>query len=311
MKNLNFTIITFYQFKKIENIINIKKLLKEFCSFNKIKGTIILADEGINATLSGLNEPIDLLEKKLINLKFFNLEKKKSFNNYMPFNRLKIKIKKEIVTFNEEGLDVDKWSGKHIISSDWNDLINKKETILVDVRNNFEVQIGTFKNSINPNTKNFSEFKNYLKENLITKKNNNIAMFCTGGIRCEKASAYMATQGYKNVFQLKGGILQYLEDISKDKSEWKGECFVFDNRVSVRNEMKSGTYELCHACRNPISLNDMKSKCYEKGISCPKCINKTTKIKKQNLKERNKQIEMAKKKGLYSPYIKYTPSDFS
>ena len=311
MKNLNFTIITFYQFKKIENIINIKKLLKEFCSFNKIKGTIILADEGINATLSGLNEPIDLLEKKLINLKFFNLEKKKSFNNYMPFNRLKIKIKKEIVTFNEEGLDVDKWSGKHINSSDWNDLINKKETILVDVRNNFEVQIGTFKNSINPNTKNFSEFKNYLKENLITKKNNNIAMFCTGGIRCEKASAYMATQGYKNVFQLKGGILQYLEDISKDKSEWKGECFVFDNRVSVRNEMKSGTYELCHACRNPISLNDMKSKCYEKGISCPKCINKTTKIKKQNLKERNKQIEIAKKKGLYNPYIKYTPSDFS
>ena len=311
MKNLNFTIITFYQFKKIENIINIKKLLKEFCSFNKIKGTIILADEGINATLSGLNEPIDLLEKKLINLKFFNLEKKKSFNNYMPFNRLKIKIKKEIVTFNEEGLDVDKWSGKHIISSDWNDLINKKETILVDVRNNFEVQIGTFKNSINPNTKNFSEFKNYLKENLITKKNNNIAMFCTGGIRCEKASAYMATQGYKNVFQLKGGILQYLEDISEDKSEWEGECFVFDNRVSVRNEMKSGTYELCHACRNPISLNDMKSKYYEKGISCPKCINKTSKIKKQNLKERNKQIEMAKKKGLYSPYIKYTPSDFS
>ena len=311
MKNLNFTIITFYQFKKIENIINIKKLLKEFCSFNKIKGTIILADEGINATLSGLNEPIDLLEKKLINLKFFNLEKKKSFNNYMPFNRLKIKIKKEIVTFNEEGLDVDKWSGKHINSSDWNDLINKKETILVDVRNNFEVQIGTFKNSINPNTKNFSEFKNYLKENLNTKKKNNIAMFCTGGIRCEKASAYMATQGYKNVFQLKGGILQYLEDISKDKSEWKGECFVFDNRVSVRNEMKSGTYELCHACRNPISLNDMKSKCYEKGISCPKCINKTSKIKKQHLKERNKQIEIAKKKGLYNPYTKYTPSDFS
>ena len=311
MKNLNFTIITFYQFKKIENIINIKKLLKEFCSFNKIKGTIILADEGINATLSGLNEPIDLLEKKLINLKFFNLEKKKSFNNYMPFNRLKIKIKKEIVTFNEEGLDVDKWSGKHINSSDWNDLINKKETILVDVRNNFEVQIGTFKNSINPNTKNFSEFKNYLKKNLNTKKNNNIAMFCTGGIRCEKASAYMAKKGYKNVFQLKGGILQYLEDISEDKSEWEGECFVFDNRVSVRNEMKSGTYELCHACRNPISLNDMKSKYYEKGISCPKCINKTSKIKKQHLKERNKQIEIAKKKGLYNPYIKYTPSDFS
>jgi len=311
MKNLNFTIVTFYQFKKVNNIINIKKLLREFCLFNKIKGTIILAEEGINGTVSGLNKPIDLLEKKLTNLKFLNLEKKKSFYNYMPFNRLKIKIKNEIVTFNEENLDVEKLSGKHINSSNWNDLINKKETILVDVRNDFEVQIGTFKDSINPNTKNFSEFKSYLKENLNTKKNNNIAMFCTGGIRCEKASAYMAKQGYKNVYQLKGGILQYLKDTSKNKSKWKGECFVFDNRVSIRNEMKSGTYELCHACRNPISLKNMKSKYYEKGISCPKCINKTSKIKKQNLKERNKQIEIAKKKGLYNPFIKYTPSDFS
>ena len=311
MKNLNFTIITFYQFKKVNNIINIKKLLREFCLFNKIKGTIILAEEGINGTVSGLNKPIDLLEKKLTNLKFLNLEKKKSFYNYMPFNRLKIKIKNEIVTFNEENLDVEKLSGKHINSSNWNDLINKKETILVDVRNDFEVQIGTFKDSINPNTKNFSEFKSYLKENLNTKKNNNIAMFCTGGIRCEKASAYMAKQGYKNVYQLKGGILQYLKDTSKNKSKWEGECFVFDNRVSISNEMKSGTYELCHACRNPISLKNMKSKYYEKGISCPKCINKTSKIKKQNLKERNKQIEIAKKKGLYNPFIKYTPSDFS
>ena len=311
MKNLNFTIVTFYQFKKVNNIINIKKLLREFCLFNKIKGTIILAEEGINGTVSGLNKPIDLLEKKLTNLKFLNLEKKKSFYNYMPFNRLKIKIKNEIVTFNEENLDVEKLSGKHINSSNWNDLINKKETILVDVRNDFEVQIGTFKDSINPNTKNFSEFKSYLKENLNTKKNNNIAMFCTGGIRCEKASAYMVKQGYKNVYQLKGGILQYLKDTSKNKSKWEGECFVFDNRVSIRNEMKSGTYELCHACRNPISLKNMKSKYYEKGISCPKCINKTSKIKKQNLKERNKQIEIAKKKGLYNPFIKYTPSDFS
>ena len=311
MKNLNFTIITFYQFKKVNNIINIKKLLREFCLFNKIKGTIILAEEGINGTVSGLNKPIDLLEKKLTNLKFLNLEKKKSFYNYMPFNRLKIKIKNEIVTFNEENLDVEKLSGKHINSSNWNDLINKKETILVDVRNDFEVQIGTFKDSINPNTKNFSEFKSYLKENLNTKKNNNIAMFCTGGIRCEKASAYMVKQGYKNVYQLKGGILQYLKDTSKNKSKWEGECFVFDNRVSIRNEMKSGTYELCHACRNPISLKNMKSKYYEKGISCPKCINKTSKIKKQNLKERNKQIEISKKKGLYNPFIKYTPSDFS
>jgi UPF0176 protein len=136
-------------------------------------------------------------------------------------------------------------------------------------------------------------------------------MFCTGGIRCEKASAYMIKKGYKNVFQLQGGILKYLEDTPKKKSKWKGECFVFDNRVSIRNEMKSGTYELCHACRNPISLLDRKSKDYEKGISCPKCINSISKNKQLSLKERNKQIEIAKKKGLYNPYIKYTPSDFS
>ena len=136
-------------------------------------------------------------------------------------------------------------------------------------------------------------------------------MFCTGGIRCEKASSYMLKKGFENVFQLKGGILQYLKDTPKKNSKWEGECFVFDNRVTIRNEMKSGTYELCHACRYPISSLDLKSKDYEKGISCPKCVNKTSKIKKIRLKERNKQIEIAKKKGLYNPYIKYTPSDFS
>ena len=311
MKNIKFTIITFYQFKKIKKIVNLQILLKEFCLFNKIKGTIILAEEGINGTVAGLNESINLLQKKLIELEFIKLEKKKSFYKFMPFNRLKIRIKKEIVKFDEINLNVEKLTGKHINSFKWNKLISDKEIILIDVRNDFEVQVGSFKGAINPKTKNFSEFKKYIKKDMKNQKNNKIAMFCTGGIRCEKASAYMIKEGFNNVFQLKGGILQYLEDTSEKNSNWEGECFVFDNRVSIRNEMKPGTYELCHACRYPVSLLKLKSKDYEKGISCPKCINKISKKKKLNLKERNKQIEIAKKKGLYNPYIKYTPSDFS
>ena len=229
----------------------------------------------------------------------------------MPFNRLKIKVKNEIVTFNEKDLNVEELNAKHTNTSDWNSLINEKNTLLIDVRNDFEVKMGSFEGSINPNTKNFSEFKKYVTVNLQNMKNKKIAIFCTGGIRCEKASAFMAKEGFSNVYQLKGGILKYLEDISLKNSKWKGECFVFDNRVSMLNEMIPGTYELCHACRYPVSLLELKSKKYKKGISCPKCINKISNIKKSKLEERNKQIKIAKKKGLYNLYIKYTPSDFS
>ena len=311
MKNIKFTIITFYQFKKIKKIDNLQLLLKKFCSFHKIKGTILIAKEGINGTVAGLEDAIDLLERELSKIKFNNLEYKKSFYKYMPFNILKVKIKKEIVTFNDSKVDVEKFKGKHVDPKDWGKLINDDDTILIDVRNNFEVELGSFKGSINPKTENFSEFKNYIKKNLHIDANKKIAMYCTGGIRCEKASSYMLARGFKNVFQLKGGILKYLEEVPLKNSEWKGECFVFDSRVSVKNEMKEGTYELCYACRNPISILDRQSKDYEKGISCPKCKNIISEKKKMKLRERNKQIDLAKKKGLCNPYIKYTPSDFS
>lgn len=311
MKNIKFTIITFYQFKKIKKIDNLQLLLKKFCSFHKIKGTILIAKEGINGTVAGLEDAIDLLERELSKIKFNNLEYKKSFYKYMPFNILKVKIKKEIVTFNDSKVDVEKFKGKHVDPKDWGKLINDDDTILIDVRNNFEVELGSFKGSINPKTENFSEFKNYIKKNLHIDANKKIAMYCTGGIRCEKASSYMLAKGFKNVFQLKGGILKYLEEVPLKNSEWKGECFVFDSRVSVKNEMKDGTYELCYGCRNPVSILDRQSKDYEKGISCPKCKNIISEKKKMKLRERNKQIDLAKKKGLYNPYIKYTPSDFS
>jgi UPF0176 protein len=311
MKNLKFTIITFYQFKKNNEFDKFRIILDQFCSFHKIKGTILLANEGINGTVAGLNEPINLLEKELSKMGFSNLEKKKSLHKFMPFNRLKIKNKKEIVKFDNSGLNVENFSGKHINSLDWNHLINDDEVMLIDVRNEFEFKVGTFKGAVNPKTENFSEFKKYIYEKLDKKKDKKIAIFCTGGIRCEKASAYMISEGFQNVLQLKGGILQYLNDTPSENSKWEGECFVFDNRVSIQNAMIPGTYELCHACRNPLSIPDRQSKDYEKGISCPYCINKISNSKKSKLKERNKQIKIAIKKGLYNPYIKYTPSDYS
>ena len=304
-----FTIITFYQFKKIDNILNIKNQLVHFCKFNKIKGTIILAEEGINGTIAGLFESIKKFESHLLGLGFANYNPKYSYSKFMPFFRLKVRNKKEIVTLRSKDVDPENITGKKIKPKDWNNLISDKETILIDVRNNFEVEMGTFKNSINPNTKSFTEFKSYLKNNLNKAKDKKIAMFCTGGIRCEKISSYMIKKGFKDVNQLDGGILSYLEKTSHENSLWNGECFVFDNRVSVKNELKDGTYELCHACRYPIPSDSLKSNKYKKGISCPNCFGKISESKKKSLKDRNKQITLAKKKGLYNPYIKQTVND--
>ena len=304
-----FTIITFYQFKKIDNILNIKNQLVHFCKFNKIKGTIILAEEGINGTIAGLFESIKKFESHLLGLGFANYNPKYSYSKFMPFFRLKVRNKKEIVTLRSKDVDPENITGKKIKPKDWNNLISDKETILIDVRNNFEVEMGTFKNSINPNTKSFTEFKSYLKNNLNKAKDKKIAMFCTGGIRCEKISSYMIKKGFKDVNQLDGGILSYLEKTSHENSLWNGECFVFDNRVSVKNELKDGTYELCHACRYPLPSDILKSVKYKKGISCPNCFGKISESKKQSLMDRNKQITHAKKKGLYSPYIKQTVND--
>ena len=304
-----FTIITFYQFKKIDDIINIKNELVHFCKFNKIKGTIILAEEGINVTIAGLFESIKKFESHLLSLGFANYNPKYSYSKFMPFFRLKVRNKKEIVTLRSKDVDPENITGKKIRPKDWNNLILDKETILIDVRNNFEVEMGTFKNSINPNTKSFTEFKSYLKNNLNKAKDKKIAMFCTGGIRCEKISSYMIKKGFKDVNQLHGGILSYLEKTSHENSLWNGECFVFDNRVSVKNELKDGTYKLCHACRYPLPSDSLKSEKYKKGISCPNCFGKISESKKQSLKDRNKQITLAKKKGLYSPFIKQTVND--
>jgi len=309
MINSKFTIVTFYQFKKITDILTIKNELSHFCKFNKIKGTIILAEEGINGTISGISDSINKFESYLLKIGFDNYGPKYAYSKFMPFFRLKVRHKKEIVTLRTEIADPEKITGKKIKPEEWNNLISDKEIILIDVRNTFEVEMGTFKGSINPNTKSFTEFKRYLINNLQKEKNKKIAMFCTGGIRCEKVSSYMIKKGFKDVNQLHGGILSYLEKIPNNNSLWNGECFVFDNRVSVQNELKDGTYELCHACRYPLSIYKLKSKKYTKGISCPNCYGKISESKKKSLIDRNKQISVAKKKGLYSPFIKQTVND--
>ena len=310
MNNKTFTIITFYQFKKN---FDKKKLLSElnnFCNFNKIKGTILIASEGINASVAGFEKDIGNLIVILKHFGFIDINIKFSYSKFMPFQKLKIKQKKEIVTLRTKYSNPEIISGKNINFSNWNDVINDKETILLDVRNNFEVEIGSFKGSINPKTKNFTEFKDYVKKNLNNSKDKKIAMFCTGGIRCEKASSYLLAKGFKNVCQLDGGILKYLEKTPKSKSLWYGECFVFDNRVSIKNELKEGTYKICHACREPLSLKEFNSKKYISGISCPKCYKKISDDKKKRLIERNKQISIAKKRGIYNRYIKQTVSDY-
>ena len=310
MINSKFTILTFYQFKQIKDFLLLKSRIYDFCKFNKIKGTILIANEGINGTLAGLKKDINNIFSILKKHNFVNLNTKFSYSKFMPFQKLKVKIKKEIVTLRTRYSDPEIQTGKHISFTEWNNIINDKKTILLDVRNDFEVQIGSFKGAINPKTKNFTEFKSYVKNNLNNSKDKKIAMYCTGGIRCEKASSYLLAKGFKNVCQLDGGILKYLEKIPESKSLWNGECFVFDGRVTVKNGLKDGTYKMCHACREPLSSNEANSKRYIQGISCPKCFENISDEKKKSLNERNKQISIAKKRGVYNRYIKQTVKDY-
>ena len=276
----------------------IRKKLKEF----SIYGTILVSDEGINGTISSSNN--ENLLKALDYIKshkgFDDLDIKYSSSDINPFVRLKVKLKEEIVTIGDKSIDPIKSAGEYVEPENWNDLIDDKNTIIIDTRNNYEYSIGTFKNSINPNTTKFREFPKWLKKNKFTaheKNNKNIAMFCTGGIRCEKASSLMKEKGFKNVYHLKGGILKYFESVSKEKSRWQGECFVFDDRVSVKHDLSQGTYDMCHGCRMPITDNDKKSKKYIRGVACPECFDKTSEEQKLRYKSRQKQVDLAKERN--------------
>ena len=287
-----FYIFGFYKFKKIKKIKKNKKILNIFFVKNEIRGMIILSSEGINGTISGKKNNLNLgikKIKKIFNFLSFDSENF-SLNKFQPFHKFKVKIKKELVPM---GININKRSlNGHINPKKWNKIISDKNTTLIDARKPFEYEVGTFKNSINPNINNFREFPKFLKK---LNKNKPVAMFCTGGIRCEKASIFLEKRGFKNVYQLKGGILNYLKTIKKKDSLWKGECFVFDNRISVKHELIKGSFSICSGCRKPISTKDKKSIKYEEGVSCPRCHDILTNIQKDRFRMRQKQINLAKK----------------
>ena len=297
-----FKVAALYKFSEIDNPLEIQISLKKTLKELSIYGTILVGSEGINGTIAA--EDKANLNRALIYLRglkgFEDLDIKFSDSKKNPFIRLKIKLKDEIVTIGDKSIDPIKTVGEYVKPEDWNSLLQEDDILLIDTRNDYEYSIGTFRDSINPKTKKFRDFPKWLKEQDFTKEDKNnkkVAMFCTGGIRCEKASSLMKNEGFKKVYHLKGGVLKYFESVSKDKSLWDGECFVFDDRVSVKHDLSIGDYDMCHGCRMPITENDKKTKKYIRGVACPNCFDQTTKEQKSRYKSRQKQMELAKQRN--------------
>lgn len=287
-----------YKFVRLENYQELRQPLQKTMEDNGVKGTLLLALEGINGTVAGSREGIDALLTWLKSHEpLADISYKESFDDEMPFYRTKVKLKKEIVTMGVEGIDPLQVVGSYVKPKDWNALISDPEVVLVDTRNDYEIDIGTFEGAVNPNTETFREFPEYVAKNLDPNKHKKVAMFCTGGIRCEKSTAYMKEQGFEEVYHLEGGILKYLEEVPKEDTMWQGECFVFDNRVAVNHDLEKGSYDQCHACRFPITEEDKASDKYQQGISCPNCFDNVTDEQRARFAERQRQIELAKQRG--------------
>jgi len=287
-----------YKFVTLDNYQEIKSPLLNFMLDLHIRGTLLLAHEGINGTVAGPRESVNALLAYLSkDPRLAGVSYKESFVDEMPFLRTRVKLKKEIVTMGIEGIDPKRVVGTYIKPKDWNALISDPDVILVDTRNDYEVQVGTFKYARNPNTESFREFPQYVKDNLDPTKNKKVAMFCTGGIRCEKSTAYLKEQGFDEVYHLEGGILKYLEEVPEQESLWEGECFVFDERVTVNHALEKGNYDQCNACRMPITEQDKLSDLYQHGISCPHCFDKSTPEQKERFQEREKQMMLAAERG--------------
>ena len=294
----NVVVCALYKFVTLEDYQEIKAPLLNFMLAQDIRGTLLLAHEGINGTVAGSRDAINALLAFLRNdPRLAEVSYKESFVDEMPFLRTRVKLKKEIVTMGVEGIDPKRVVGTYVQPKDWNALISDPDVLLVDTRNDYEVQVGTFKHALNPNTESFREFPQYVKDNLDPTKNKKVAMFCTGGIRCEKSTAYLKEQGFEEVYHLEGGILKYLEDVPEQDSLWEGECFVFDERVTVNHALEKGNYDQCNACRMPITEQDKLSEHYQHGISCPHCYEKSTPEQKARFQEREKQMMLAAQRG--------------
>lgn len=287
-----------YKFVALPNYGSIRHPLLKVMTDNNVFGTLLLATEGINGTISGLREDIDTLLgwlNKQPGLE--NIDTKESYDDEIPFYRCKVKLKKEIVTMGVEGIDPKQVVGTYVKPADWNDLISDPDVVLVDTRNDYEVEIGTFENAIDPKTTSFRDFPSWAKKNLDRDKHKKVAMFCTGGIRCEKSTAYLKEQGFEEVYHLQGGILKYLEEVPSEQTLWQGECFVFDNRVAVDHDLKRGSYDQCHACRMPITEQEKQSEFYQQGLACHHCHDVVKDDRKARFAERQKQVELAKQRG--------------
>lgn len=296
-------IAALYHFADFPDFKTLQAPIKEFCQRENIRGTLLLAAEGINGTIAGPAEGIDRLidyfrTGNIFKGRLKELGVKYSYADEMPFLRLKVRLKNEIVTLRAPEANPAKQVGTYVKPQEWNEIISDPDLIVIDTRNDYEVALGTFKDAVDPQTQNFTQFKDYVAENLDPAKQKKVAMFCTGGIRCEKASAYMLAQGFEEVYHLKGGILQYLEDVPQEESLWQGDCFVFDDRVAVGHDLKPSAHTLCRACRYPLSVADQQSPDFIAGIQCPHCVDKLTPTERQRAEARQKQMELAKQRGI-------------
>lgn len=293
-----YTIAALYHFTRFSDPDGLRPALRAVCEANAVKGTLLIAGEGINGTIAGPRTGIDAVIAHISALPGCDgLEWKESFSDTPPFGKMKVRLKREIVTMGQPDVDPKARVGNYVDATDWNDLIGRDDVAVIDTRNDYEVAIGTFDGAIDPETSTFGEFPAWWEANKDRFHNKKIAMFCTGGIRCEKSTNYLLGQGVDDVFHLKGGILKYLEEVPEAQSTWQGDCFVFDNRVSVGHGLKVGPHQLCHACRRPLFPEDVKKAEFTVGVSCHQCIDETSEADKNRFRERQKQIELARKRG--------------
>lgn len=300
MCEAHFTVAALYCFARFPDFEAYQAPLTELCDQNGIKGTLLLAAEGLNGTVAGTQSGIAALIafiEAIPALREQNIELKYSTASQMPFNRMKVRLKKEIVTMGVEGIDPLQSVGTYVQPEEWNALIDDENTILIDTRNDYEYAIGTFKGAIDPKTKTFREFPQWVEDHRGDLEGKKIAMFCTGGIRCEKATAFVKGLGFDDVYHLKGGILKYLEDVPAQDTRWEGECFVFDERVSVGHGLVEGDVQLCRACRNPVTPEGKLSQFYEEGISCDSCYHERSDADRARYAERQRQVLLAKERG--------------
>ncbi len=287
-----------YKFVSLPDFKDHQAPLLDFAIENDVLGTLLLASEGINGTIAGPREGIDAVLAHIRTIPgCADLDWKESYTDEHPFHRMKVRLKKEIVTMGVPGMDPEMSHMQYVEPHDWNKVISDPDTIVIDTRNDYEVSIGTFEGAIDPETTSFREFPDWFRKFREENKFKKVAMFCTGGIRCEKSTAFLRAEGIEDVVHLKGGILKYLEVVPEEESMWNGECFVFDQRVSVGHDLEPGSYDMCHACRQPITEEDKDSPHYQKGVSCPRCHDKLPEETKRRFAERQKQVELAKARG--------------